>query len=185
MTRGLTAGVETLLDGVEVVPIVLVDLDTESGPVRVWSGVGDLTFQSNVYSGTGTLGSISTVEETVRLEALGARLTLSGVPTLLISKALQDMRQSRICTIWLAFFNVETFSIVADATEIFVGFTDQVEIVETGETSTISINVENKLVRFKTKIERSFTNEDQQADHAADLGMEYVAGLVDTVFDWR
>ena len=58
---------------------------------------------------------------------------------------------------------------------IFSGFMDVLTIDEGGETSTINLSVENKLIQLGRSKARRYNSADQRADHLADEGFDYVA----------
>ncbi|HEV7266485.1 MAG TPA: hypothetical protein VGN83_16420, partial [Falsiroseomonas sp.] len=60
-----------------VAPVVLCELNFATGPFRVWTGLGPLTWAGLTFEGVGDLGAMSEVEETVELRAVRLTLTLS------------------------------------------------------------------------------------------------------------
>jgi hypothetical protein len=65
-------------DGV-IQPVVLAQLTLKSGVVYVWSGVGDLVWNGNTYTGVGYLGKVGEITEASAVQAEGTTLTLSGI----------------------------------------------------------------------------------------------------------
>ena len=59
MSRDLTSGMQTAATADLVRPFFLVDLNFTSGSIYLWSGQGDLSWNSNTYLGAGDLLSIS------------------------------------------------------------------------------------------------------------------------------
>ena len=78
MSRTLSSEMQAVATAELVRPIYLIDMEFTSGSVFFWSGVGNLTFNSNSYIGAGDLLSIGTVSETAELQANGATVTLNG-----------------------------------------------------------------------------------------------------------
>lgn len=183
MARDLTANVITEVDSRAVEPILFVEMDFSGGYVRVWNGVGDLSWDSKTWNGVGWLGQVSSVSETTKVEAQGAHLTLSGIPSTLISTALGQNYQGRSCNIWLGFVDSDG-AVIADPIGPFGYFMDTMQIDEGGETSTITIRVENKLRRLESASNRRWTHEDQQIDYPGDLGFEFVAALQNKDIQW-
>ena len=81
MSRDITTPVSNALDDSVIAPFFAVDLDFSSGPLYVWSGYGDLVIGSKTYLGAGQLLNISSVSETTEMEAKGASITMSGIPS--------------------------------------------------------------------------------------------------------
>jgi hypothetical protein len=79
MTRNLDPTLAAGLSAGLIQPVVLVELTFNSGIVHVWSGLGDLVWNGNTYSGVGNLGSIGPIGEGSAVKADGTTVTLSGI----------------------------------------------------------------------------------------------------------
>lgn len=181
MARNLHSDFDTAVQASEVHPILIAKINTSGGDVRVWTGIGDLTFDSETYTGTGDLGGVSEISEKSDMSATGLTFTLSGIPSSTISIALGQMQQGRACTLWLALLNTSTGALINNPYELFSGFTDVTIISEGGETSTIAINAENRMISLERTRVRRYTDEDQQNEVSGDKGFEFVPGLQDKV----
>lgn len=179
MARGLTSAFNTAIQLNTVVPILLVKIDTTGGLFRVWTGYGDLTFNSEIYIGVGDLGNISNIVETRDLQANGATLTLSGIPAANISLALNQIRQGKEANIYLGLFDNSTKALIADPYELFTGETDIPIIADLGETATIGIQCENRMITLDKPRTRRYTKEDQAIDDGTDEGFNFVPALQD------
>jgi hypothetical protein len=164
-------------------PIFLVRMVFDSSQLNIWSGVGDISFDSVTYTGLGDLLSISDIKETSDISATGINVSLSGVKSSLIAIAKDQEYQGRELTVRLGAFN-ESGSLIADPVIIFSGFMDTMTIAEAGTYSTISIAVENKLVAFERSKVRRYTAEDQKIDHPTDKGFEFVTSIVQKEIIW-
>ena len=71
MSRGLSAGMLSQVAASNVNPILLFYGEFASGTVRMWSGLGDLSFDSQTWLGAGSLVQVSNVEETSEIKASG------------------------------------------------------------------------------------------------------------------
>ena len=172
--------------------------------LRLWTGQGTLVLDDGTsWVGTGNLLNISAIEETSELAVKGATLTLSGVPSEVLSLALSEPYQGRVCNIYFGTFsqgnllqesssyillqdgsriNLETTD--KDFSEIFSGYMDQMNIEESGETSTIQLLVENKLVDLERARVARFTSGYQKSIYAGDLGLDFVEDLQDKQISW-
>lgn len=166
-------------------PVTFVLLDFASAPVYINSTPYPLVFDGNTYLGVGTLGSVSTVQEGSDLQARGLQLTLSGIPSSLIAIALDEDYQGRDCKIWLGFLATshEFSSLIADPIQLGPWIMDTMDI-ELGETATITIKVESKLVRWDIPKSSRYTNEEQQQRFPGDLGLEFVAQMAEKELLW-
>lgn len=182
MARDLTASVITQLQAASVEVGVLFEGEFASGWVRLWSGVGTLSWDGKSWSGVGTLLGISGIDETNEIRASGLTVSLSGVPSDLLSAALGDARSGKTGRVYLAFFS--SGSIVADPILQFEGRLDVPAIEDGPDTATISISYESELIDLERARERRYTPEDQAIDFPGDLGFAYVAALQDAQITW-
>jgi hypothetical protein len=182
MARDLTASVITQLQAASVEVGILFEGEFASGWVRLWSGIGTLSWDSKTWTGTGNLLGISGIDETAEVRASGMTVSLSGVPSDLLSAALGDARSGRIGRVYLAFFSGG--SIVADPILQFEGRLDVPAIEDGPETATISISYESELIDLERARERRYTPEDQAIDFPGDLGFDYVASLQEAQITW-
>lgn len=178
MSRTLTAAMLSELQAGTVRPALLAAIETASGTVRVWSGIGDLVWGGNTYTGVGDLGGVSAIKETSSLEATGCNFQLSGVPASMVSTALGQIRYGRSAKLWLALLDASG-AVIADPYAIFSGLTDNATIDETPEAPRITIAAESRFIDLDRPRNRRYTTEDQQIDYPADLGFEFVPGLQD------
>ena len=172
--------------------------------IRLWTGVGTLTLDDGTnWIGAGTLLSISDVEETAEIAVKGATVSLSGIPSEVISLALSEPYQGRVCNIYFGTFiqgsilqesasyillqdgsriNLENQS--TNFSELFSGYMDQMNIDESAETSTISVTVENRLVDLERARVARYTSGYQKSIYAGDLGLDFIEDLQDQQIAW-
>ena len=185
MSRDLSTGIAAALDDDVVYTCFAVELLFDGVNVlRLWTGYGVLNYDSVDWYGTGNLLDISSVEETTEISAKGASLVLSGVPSELISLALSEPYQGRLCKIYFGMFSSGNTLIGNDLTEIFVGYMDQMNIEEGPDTSVIELKVENKLIDLERPRVARYTNSYQQSIYPDDRGFEFVEDLQDKEIYW-
>jgi hypothetical protein len=184
MTRTLSAAIEAELQESRIRPHVLVHFAFDSGAIRFWSGVGDLSWSGDTYTGAGSLGSVTAFGETTGLNAVGIKFGLSGIPSSLVSIALGEHYQGRACTMWMAFFD-EAGVLIADPVQVFSGRIDVMVITDAGETADIALSAENRLVDFERPLEvRFYTDQDQQREFPGDKGFEFVPMMQQAMIVW-
>jgi hypothetical protein len=183
MSRTLSSEMQAVATAEVVRPIYLIDMEFTSGSVYFWSGLGNLTFNSNTYIGAGDLLSIGTVSETAELQANGATVTLTGIKQSLVTIARDEPYQGRPLTIRLGALD-DSGDLVSSPVIIFSGFMDVMTIADGGETSTISLSVENKLIAFERSFVRRYTSEDQKIEHPSDKGFEFVTKIQEKEIIW-
>ncbi|MDG1314603.1 MAG: hypothetical protein P8P29_03645 [Flavobacteriaceae bacterium] len=173
--------------------------------LRLWTGIGTLTLADGTeWVGAGTLLSISDIEETAEMAVKGATISLSGIPSEVISLALSEPYQGRVCNIYFGTFSEEgsllkedsDFILLQDGSqilvdtgekgfnEIFSGYMDQMNIEESAETATIEVTVENKLVDLERARVARFTSGYQKSIYPNDLGLDFVESLQDQNLSW-
>ena len=183
MSRVLSTEMQAVATAEVVRPIYLIDMEFTSGSIYFWSGVGNLTFNSNDYLGAGDLISIGSVTETSELQANGATVTLTGIKQSLVSIARDEPYQGRPLTIRLGALD-DSGDLIASPVIIFSGFMDVMTIADEGDFSTISISVENKLIAFERASVRRYTSEDQKIDYPSDKGFEFVTKIQEKEIIW-
>lgn len=187
MSRTLTTAMSNALVANVVRPIYLVSMSFDSSEttsnINIWSGLGDLTFESVNFLGVGDLLAISSVEETADISAKGISVSLTGVKAQLLDVALTHEYQGRPIIVRLGAFD-DTGSLIADPTIIFSGFMDTMTIAEIGKYSTITVSAENKLIAFERTKVRRYTAEDQKIEYPTDKGFEFVTAIVEKEILW-
>jgi len=204
MSRDLSQTTVDLLDDDVIYPFFAVELLFDGDQtLRLWTGVGTLVYQSQSWYGTGSLLAIDAIEETSEIAAKGATLTLSGVPSEVISLALSEPYQGRVAKIYFgtfsyglllqedaAFILLEDGSKIklenrkTDLTEIFVGYMDKMDIEETPDNSTITLALENKLIDLEKPRPPRFTSSYQKSIYPDDLGLDFVESLQQKELFW-
>jgi hypothetical protein len=164
-------------------PIILVKAEFDSADVLMWSGTGDLDWDGQTWIGTGQLLRVDAVEESVEMKAVGTTVTLSGIPSDLLSLALQEDYPGRPLTVYLGAFN-DSDEVIASPVILFKGRMDVMTISEGGDTSSIEVTVENRLIDFERPRERRYTSEDQKIDFPNDKGFEFVSTIQDKEIVW-
>lgn len=181
--RALTTGLETETLAAKINVLLLGFFDFASGAVRVWNGYGQLSWGGNTYEGLGEFVSVSAIEEAVDLAARGVTFQLTGVPSSLIALVLADAYQGREASLWMGAMS-DAGAVVVDPFKIFSGRMDVMEIMDTGDTSIITLNAENRLIDLRRIRESRYTDAEQQRLYPGDRGCEYVAGLQDKQLPW-
>ena len=186
----------TNLEDEVVYPFFAAELLFSSSELRFWTGLGNLSYEGNDYIGVGNLLDISSIEETSEIAVRGATLTLSGIKSDVISLALQEPYQGRVCKIYFgtlakgallqedgSFLLLENGSKISletqktALTEIFSGYMDEMNIDEGAEFSTIELKVENKLIDLERARVARYTSQYQKSKHPDDLGFDFVESI--------
>jgi hypothetical protein len=164
-------------------PLLLVQMQFTSGIAYMWTGIGNLQWNLQTWIGVGTLGTISPIEESSEIKAVGVTFTLSGIGQDMIHKALGEMRQGYPVAVWFGTLG-DNNNVIADPLQMYAGRMDAPNIDEGAPTATISIATENRLIDLNRSRERRFTDQDQQINYPGDLGFQYVQSIQDWNGTW-
>jgi hypothetical protein len=182
MPRPITAGQLAAITSSNIQPALFVLATFTSGPVYMWSGMGPIVWGGNTWQGLGTLGSVSTVEESATIEAKGITLTLSGLDTTQLTGITDEFQVGLPAIVYLGLFSN---GVLIDTPIIaWAGRMDQPTLDVDGSTASITIACENRLVEMNTAVDRRYTNEDQQLDYPGDTGMSFVNSIQDVTIFW-
>jgi len=184
MSRSLTAGMITEVTAAAWRPIVIAYLDFPSGTVRVWDGIGNLSWNAQTWTGIGTLGQVSFAAENTEVRANSATLSLSGVDPSMLAIALADKIRGQDVSLWIGALDGGG-SVVADPIEIFTGRMDHMTITEEETSATINVYCESHLIDLNRASEWRYSHEHQQSLFAGDLGFEFAATTVDQEIHWN
>lgn len=182
MARDLPSAVATAIVQPVVKLAFFVEFQFASGAVRMWTGNGDKSWNSQTWTGAGDFGGISPVDETTEFGAAGLTFTLSGVPSSTVALALTDAYRGRNCKLWLVILDAS--DAVVDSYQIFAGRMDVMTIDDSGEVSRISIQVESRLIDLARARAQRYTDAEQQLKFPGDLGLQYVAKLAEKPLNW-
>jgi len=178
MSRDLTPTTLAAIDDDVVYPFFAVELMFDSEVLRMWTGQGTFNDGVNDWVGAGNLLAISDIEETAEMSVRGATLTLSGVPSEILSLALSEPYQGRVCNIYFGISGENIFN------QLFSGYMDQMNIEDGPETSTIELKVENRLIDLERARVARFTSAYQKSVYSGDKGLEFLEDMQDRPLTW-
>lgn len=184
MARDLPAGYTTALaTNVPQNLAVLVELYWADSVTYLWSGYGDLVYDSKTFLGIGQLGKISKISESSGVQADGVELELVGIPAAMVSTVLSEARQGKSVIIHQALFdsNWENILVVEN---VFKGFLDVPVINKSVTEAKITCKAENRLIELQRNRVRRYTDQDHKELFPSDPSLEFVAGLQEKDFRW-
>ena len=186
-------------------PFFAVELNFSSETIRMWTGQGTLVLADGTeWFGLGQLLNISSIEETSEMAVKGATVSLSGIPSNLLSLALSEPYQGRVCKIYFGTLSTDgailqensSYILLQDGSkilvetgergfnELFSGYMDQMNIEEGSDTSTIEMAVENKLIDLERSRVARYTSGYQKSLYPNDLGLDFIEDLQDKKIPW-
>lgn len=182
--RSLSSEMQAVATAGTVRPILLIESDFDSGAINLWNGIGQLNYGGKTYIGAGNLLAVEPVSESTDLRANGTSVTLSGINNTLVGLAKDEDYQGRALTVKLGAMD-ENNDVIADPVIMFSGFMDTMMLTESGDSSSITIDVENKLIQMDRSKVRRFTDNDQRIDYPNDDGFSFVAKIQDREINWN
>lgn len=171
--RDVTSGYQSAIEAGVVRPAFFVSAEFNSGSIYVWSGMGSIDWDGHTWLGVGTLGKISQIQETGELRANSVAISLSAIPSLMLSTVMAEIRQGLPCKVYLVLFG-DDGNIIDAPYEAFGGRIDTGQIQEGADTSTAILTVESELVDFQRLRDRHYSDQDQQQLFPGDLGFIFV-----------
>ena len=181
MPRTLSGAVIAELTARSLRPILLAELHFVSSTEYVWTGSGTITW--NGHDWTGVPGQLAPMEETDQVTATNLTLTLSGIPSDRVASALTECRHGNNVTVWFGMLDASGV-VIADPVRAWSGVMDVPTIDDSGETSTVTLNVESRLARLQVASNKRYTTQDQQPISPGDLGFQYVESIQDWTGAW-
>jgi hypothetical protein len=166
-------------------PIVLGELNFASGLLRLWSGLGDLDWAGEIWTGGGTLISVTPAAETVELAATGSRLMLNGIDAEVVAIALGEAYQGRPFKLWFGALKADGRTVVADPVPLIAGRMDVMTIDDAGETASIALTVEGRLIALDRPKPLRYTAAEQREMYPDDAGLDFVPGLQTREVIWK
>lgn len=165
----------------DISAILMLECDFKSGWLRCHSGNGDAMYQNDLFKGVGVLGKVGQVKQGNRVQPHKLRFTLSGIPRELLAIALGEKYQNRNGTLYLAALNSYSQIIARDT--LFAGRMDVMN-VQSGEHSSIQLDLNSRGVDWKNPRNRRYTDADQKAEHAEDKFFEFVSQMAEKEIKW-
>jgi len=165
----------------------LVEAEFLSETWRAWEGVGDLqTTDGKTWLGFGDILKIPNLTQVTGGQATSATFALEGVTPAAITRATESETEAkgRPIRVYLQYFD-DASQPLGPPLAIASLLMDVVAYRMAGpDLRSLSISAENLFVNRKRVPHGRITDADQQERYPGDLGLEFVADLVDVVVTW-
>lgn len=162
----------TALTAQTVFPVLFFYTTFQSQAFRLWSGLGDITFDSVNWVGNGWLTGIKGGEEANDLSAQSITVELSGIPEQVIALIL-NANQGAPGDVYMGALS-SAGALVASPYKIFSGKMDTATIKESADGSYVDITYETRLVDLDRAKEYRYSPEGQKIFYPFDRGFDYV-----------
>jgi hypothetical protein len=173
--RGLPDDLESALSADSPRLALLVFIDWPNDPLYAWSGVGPLSYNGETWTGVGSLANIDKVADSLEKDDIGVELTLNYLDDDLRNEIVTTNPVGVDASIFLALLDSDNQ--VDEAYEIFPGFVDEISIVDSGPSGSISVRVASELARIKRPLWFQLTDAHQRDLFPGDLGMQFASRM--------
>jgi hypothetical protein len=184
MTRDMTPANIAASKEPQVYAITMAELKLDSGDINVHTSIGPIDFNGTIYQGIGDFGDVSEIEENIETSASNVDLSLSGINNAYVSVALNENYQGREVNLYIGLIDISSNLLIADPTLIFRGDINSMN-VQVGETTTVTVNVTNKLVNWQKVEARRYTDADHRSRFPDDGFFKYVDELEEREILWN
>lgn len=180
MSRNLSAGMQAAVVATLVRPALLFEGTLADGStVRYWTGLGDLSWNSQTWTGTGSLIGLGPIDETDDVKAQGVTVEINAIPSAMVSMILASFSNGNVGTIRLALLDSSN-AVISTPKIIFTGKLDGAQINESDlKNPTATLTYEHALVDLERPREWRWTDETQKKFYSGDRGLEHIAALQD------
>lgn len=182
MPRDMSVAMLAAIQSQVIQPAIFLQAQFLSGIVYLWTGYGNISFNGQTWTGIGDMGSITAIEEGTDVQARGITLTLSGFNASLLANVLGEIQLGFPVIIYFGLFSAGV--LIPTPITSWAGRMDQSTVDVSGDTATLSINCENRLVEMNTARNFRYTNDQQVLTYPADTAFTWIASIQARTIYW-
>jgi hypothetical protein len=182
MSRLLDPALAAALASGEIQPFFMAKLTFKTQVQWVWTGVGNLVWNSQTFVGVGSFAKIGTIQEGTEVHAYGTTVTLSGIDPVLLAECMTDMELGAQAQLWLGC--LAGGAIIGTPYQLFNGSMDMPTVGVGVDTISITIALETKMLDLSRPSNRRYTSADQRYYHPTDSAFQFVEPLNDQADVW-
>lgn len=144
---------------------------TDTSPNITWTGVGQL-------------GRINVIREDTEINAAPVTLSLSGIPSTMLTSLLEDDYRNEAVNIYIGFFDQE-WRLIAGLAPIFQGVIDSASLTVGEGTAEITLVCENQLSYLIGRpIPIRYTDQEQRKRYSGDLFFSLLPAQFNVEIEW-
>lgn len=182
MSRALDSALANAFTTGLIQPFVMAKLTFRSQTQYVWTGVGNIVWNSQTYVGLGSLAKIGTIQEGTDVQAYGTTVTLSGIDPVLLGECMTDIQTGAPAALW--FGCMSNGVIIGAPYRLFSGTMDQPTVSVGVDTISITLALETRMLDLSRATNRRYTSADQRLKYPTDIGFSWVEQLNDLALNW-
>lgn len=182
MPRNLDSAFATALSSGLIQPFFMAQLTFNSQTEYIWTGVGNLVYNSQTYIGVGSFAKMGSIKEGTDVQAYGTSVTLSGIDPVLLAECMNDIKPGAPAKLW--FGGLSNGNIVGTPYLLFSGTMDQPSVSVGVDTISITLALESRMMNLSIPSNRRYTSADQRLKYPTDIGFSWVEQLNDLALSW-
>ena len=188
MTRAISTATLAALEADTVYTIFFAELLFDTGSpeniLRMSTWIGDITWNSVVWTGAGDMAAIS-FSEGIGVEPFALRVGLSGIDSDLITAALSTDYYQRPIILYMGSMGADG-ALVEDPSIVFSGFIKSMEMTMANpKGDAISLVAESEVLWFSKTANVRYTDNQLQSEFSGDVGLEYLPQVIKRKVVWR
>ena len=171
---GIDSSIIGKLEGDHVFVFWAVKAEFDTADVRLHTWKDELTVNSEVYEGAGSLLSIGDIADSSELKSDGVTVAISGMDTTVLGYALTENYQNRPITIFMGYLDGGGTK-VSGVMTAFKGRMQSILITDDPQgASTVVVESENRLVDLRRPSNLRYTKESQKFIDSTDTAFNRV-----------
>jgi len=182
MSRGLAATNVTAATAAHKRPITFLELQLDSGTLRLHNAVGNYTWGGFTWIGVGALAEVAPLEESEGSSAYRISYRLNGLNGTILAEAIEEEVFERLAIRYDGFIG-DDGQLVADPDEVRRDLMDNMEVLRGDGMESVMLHCESEHVRDTQAPGGLFSDEDQQALFSGDTGFQYPQ-MIDAQIHW-
>jgi hypothetical protein len=163
--------------GEHVCRAILVEMEVESGALRMHDGVGHLSWDGNDWLGVGDLGSISGISGGLSVEAGDLTLTMAGIPSDYRDEVLQEVQRGKRVTVYMGIVDKASGTWAHEPEAVYTGFVNVPSVEEEAGEGGAFLTVTIKVISAGSYVRRlqvwRRTDADQKSRFSGDRFYEF------------
>ena len=179
---GATGAMLAALQSPNLQPAIFVSIQFKTTTAYIWSGIGTITWNNQTWTGLGSLLNFAPIESAATVEARGITILISGLDATLLSDCLTEFQDGLAVAVYFTAYS--NGSLIPSPITAWSGRTDQPTFTVAGDSATVAIACENRLIDMNIAIDRRLTHQDQQMEWPGDIGLSFVNGLIEVTLLW-
>ena len=157
-------------------PRWLFEVETAIGNLNLWNGGNDITWNSKTWSASSFYLGPKNYQEQDKPDPPELEVVFSGEPTAMISLLLNDIKQFRPASVWIALVDASG-NVIADPHQYFHGRLSNCRLTDSVDQAQISLTFQSHLVAMNEVREWRYTSATQKIFDASDQGFDYMEQL--------